>query len=305
LSAANILVCRERACLPRTDNQTHRNVCTPKIIVRERTRMAILSMNQTTTFRWSFEEDAANYSEAGIPALGVWRRKLSDCGQADATKLLQSLGLKVSHLFWAGGFTGSDGRNFRESIEDAREALLAAAELGTDTLTIFSGARAGHTLNHARRLFKDALKTLAPQAAELGVFLAVEPMHPGCADNWTFINTIDSVLDIIHAVDSPHVKIVLDTYHLGFSPALADRIAELAPHISIVQLGDAWHPPAGEQNRCRLGEGIIPLGEIIAALKAAGYNGYYDVELLGADMESAEYTSLLDHAKDAFAVLVG
>ena len=30
--------------------------------------MALLSMNETTTFRWSFEEDVANYAAAGIIA---------------------------------------------------------------------------------------------------------------------------------------------------------------------------------------------------------------------------------------------
>ena len=36
--------------------------------------MAELSMNETTTFRWSFEEDVAHYAAAGIPAIGVWRQ---------------------------------------------------------------------------------------------------------------------------------------------------------------------------------------------------------------------------------------
>ena len=102
--------------------------------------MAILSMNETTTFRWSFEEDVARYSEAGIPAMGVWRQKLSDCGREKASELLQKYGLKASHLFWAGGFTGSEGRSFRESIEDAQEALQSAAALGTETLMVYSGA---------------------------------------------------------------------------------------------------------------------------------------------------------------------
>jgi sugar phosphate isomerase/epimerase len=267
--------------------------------------MAILSMNETTTFRWSFEEDVTRYSAAGIPALGVWRRKLSDCGQEKALQLLEHTGLDVSHLFWAGGFTGSEGRSFWESMEDAEDALRAAHALKTDTLVIFSGARAGHTLNHARRLLCDALKKLAPHAAELGVSLAIEAMHPGCAADWTFLNTIDDILDVIQAVDSPQVKMVLDTYHLGHDSRLVDRIGEIAEFIAIVQLGDARRPPRGEQNRCRLGEGVVPLHEIVAALKSAGYDGYYDVELLGEELESVAYESLLEHAKGAFAELVG
>jgi len=266
--------------------------------------MAVLSVNETTTFRWSFEEDVANYVAAGIPAIGVWRQKLSDCGEEKAADLLQECGLQVSHLFWAGGFTGSDGRTFRASLEDAQEALRTAASLGAGSLVVYSGARAGHTHNHARRLFKDALLELAPLAAELNVALAVEPMHPACAAEFTFLTSLDDVLTLLDTVGSPQVKIALDTYHLGFDPNLARRIPQIVSRVALVQLGDARMPPKEEQNRCRLGEGVIPLEAIVDALTAAGYDGFYDVELLGEEFETADYALLLRHARDAFAKLV-
>jgi sugar phosphate isomerase/epimerase len=267
--------------------------------------MAQLSMNETTTFRWSFEEDVAQYAAAGIPAIGIWRQKLSDCGLSKARDLLHQSGLKVSHLFWAGGFTGSDGRSYHESIEDAAEALRTAAELDCRTLVVYTGPRAGHTSNHARRLVAGALSLLAAEAGECGVTLAIEPMHPGCADQWTFLTTLDDTLALLDTVASPHVKMVLDTYHLGQESGMIDRLVAILPQVAIVQLGDARRPPEGEQNRCWLGEGGVPLVEITAALKAGGYDGYYDVELLGEELEVADYLSLLRHAKTAFATLVG
>jgi len=265
--------------------------------------MAMLSMNETTTFRWSFEEDVARYSAAGIPAIGVWREKLSDCGLTKAVELLTESGLRVSQLFWAGGFTGSDGRTYRESVSDALEALGTAAELRTDTLVVYSGARAGHTYNHARRLMRDALTELIPTAVKLGVTLAVEPMHPGCAAEWTFLTSLDDTLALLEKIGNPRVKMVLDTYHLGQDPGFVERIPDIAPHVAVVQLGDARQPPAGEQNRCRLGKGTIPLMKIVEMLKSTGYDGYYDVELLGEEIETFDYQSLLEHAKEAFEEL--
>jgi sugar phosphate isomerase/epimerase len=267
--------------------------------------MAELSISETTTFRWSFEEDVAQYLAAGIPAIGIWRHKLSDCGQAKARDLLNGGGLKVSHLFWAGGFTGSDGRSHRESVDDGAEAVRTAAALDCRTLVLYSGPRAGHTYNHARRLVQAALDELIPLAAKLGVTLAFEPMHPGCAAEWTFLTSLDETLDLLQAINSPQVKMVLDTYHLGQQGDLAERVAKIVAQIAIVHLGDARQPPNGEQNRCRLGEGIVPLAEIIAALEAGGYDGYYDVELFGEEIESDDYRSLLGHAKEAFGKLLG
>jgi len=267
--------------------------------------MARLSMNETTTYRWSFEEDVTNYRAAGIEAIGVWRQKLSDFGEAKAAVLLEETGLEVAHLFWVGGFTGSDGRSYRDSLQDAREALKTAAEIKARTVIVVSGGRAGHTFNHAKRLIKGALVELAPRAAELGVTLAVEPMHPGCADGWTFLTTLEETLALLDAVGSDQVKFVFDTYHLGQQLDVLDRIESLVPRIALVQLGDAKTPPAGEQNRCQLGQGVVPLKQIVAALKAGGYDGYYDVELLGEDVESVDYHQLIAHAKQTYAELVG
>ncbi len=57
--------------------------------------MAKLSVNETTTFRWSLEEDVAAYSAAGIPAIGVWRQKLSDLGADRAAELFREHRIEV------------------------------------------------------------------------------------------------------------------------------------------------------------------------------------------------------------------
>ncbi len=267
--------------------------------------MARLSISETTTFRWSFEEDVLQYRAAGVPALGVWRQKLSDFGEAKAVELLAETGVAASHLAWAGGFTGSDGRSFRESVSDAQDAVRTAAELRAPTLVVYSGGRAGHTHNHARRLIKDALREVAPLAEALHVALAIEPMHPGCCRDWTFLTSVADVLSLIESVGSPACKMVFDTYHLGLEAGIVEQIADLAPHVALVQLGDARRAPEDEQNRCRLGEGIVPLAEIVQAFSAAGYDGYYDVELLGEEIEASDYHALLEHSKQAFDRLTG
>ena len=48
----------------------------------------------------------------------------------------------------------------------------------------------------------------------------------------------------------------------------------------------------------------MPLRQIIAALQAAGYNGDYDVELMGEDIERMCYRELLQDCRRAFAELL-
>lgn len=264
-----------------------------------------LSMNELTTYRWSFEEDVRNYAAAGFSAIGVWREKLSDYGEERGAELLYESGLEVSSLLWAGGFTGSDGRSYRDSLQDAEESVRLAAGLHAGCLILYTGSRAGHTHNHARRLIKSALRELAPLAEDCDVTLAIEPMHLGCAADWTFLTGLDDALELLDSTDCPHLKLAFDTYHLGHEPGIVSRLAELAPRIAIVQLGDARVPPLGEQNRCRVGEGELPLRQIVAELNESGYNGYFDVELMGEEIESCDYHELLTQSKSAYLDLVG
>jgi sugar phosphate isomerase/epimerase len=266
--------------------------------------MPRLSMNEMTTFRWSFEQDVQHYKEAGYRAMGVWRQKLADFGEERGIELLQESGLGVSNLMWGGGFTGSDGRTHRESIDDALEAIRIADAMRAGSLVVYTGSRAGHTVNHARRLLLTALKELAPVAEQHALRLALEPMHSSCAHEWTFLTGLDDALALLDQVGSPAVQLAYDTYHLGWQAGAAERIRALVDRVAIVHLADGNLPTDSEQTRTRLGEGQVPLAEILAAFQQAGYDGDYDIELIGPDLEHTNYSELLTHSRAAYEKLM-
>lgn len=256
-----------------------------------------ISVNEMTTYRWTFEEDVQNYSAAGFSALSVWRQKLSDFGEEKGAELLQEKRISVSSLLWGGGFTGSDGRSFRESIDDALDGIRLASTLEAPTFVLYSGSRAGHTHSHARRLLRSAIQELLPVAQQWGVVLALEPMHESCASGWTFLNDLTECAAFIREFDSPHFRLVFDSYHFGHDPGIIPQLESILPLVAIVHLGDGKTPPHGEQNRCRLGHGTIPLGAIVNTLYRGGFEGFFDVELIGEEIEAADYVEVLNHTK--------
>jgi sugar phosphate isomerase/epimerase len=266
--------------------------------------MVKLAINEMTTYRWSFEDDVQQYARAGIEAIGIWRQKLSDYGDDKGIELIEDSGLTVSGVHWAGGFTGSDGRTHRESIADGREAVRVAAALKASCLIVYSGPRAGHTHKHARRLFTHALRELLPEAERQRVVLAIEPMHAGCAQEWTFLTDLKETIELIQDLGSPYLKLAFDTYHLGQCPHNVDCLPKLVPLLGTVHLGDAKRPPQGEPNRCPLGEGVVPLWDILSVLTERGYDGYYEVELMGEDVEEADYQVLIRRSKQTFLDLM-
>ena len=260
--------------------------------------MPHFAVSEITTFRWPFEQDLREYREAGVTAIGVWRQKISDFDEATGIELIADSGLAVSSLAWAGGFTGSDGRSYADSVQDGREAIRLASGLHAGCLIIHPGARAGHTHKHARRLFQQALEKLLPLAEELSVALVVEPMCTPCGTEWTFLNDPLEAKQLIETFDSPWLRLLLDLYHLAPHPQISELLTDLAPLTSLVQLGDCRGVAMGEHNRCRLGEGTVPVAEMVQVLKQAGYAGDFELELLGEDVEAKCYRQLLRESKD-------
>ncbi len=258
--------------------------------------MVRISMNEITTYSWTFEQDVLAYADAGYDAIGIWREKIFDYGHQRAIELLAESGLVVSNLQWAGGFTGSDGRGYKDSVLDAMELIRLAAELRAEVVVLYSGSRAGHTFNHARRILRNALRRLVPLAEEYGVVLAIEPVHERCPGEWSFLHTLEQTLDFLEPYRSEYLQIAFDTYHLGVEPLDLELVRQAATRVAVVHLADG-HTPGGEQDRCLLGEGQVPIGSIIQALTEGGYDGYYDIELMGEAVEGRDYGDILHQAR--------
>ncbi len=262
--------------------------------------MTCFSVNEITTFRWSFEEDVTAFKRHGFEGIGLWRPKVAEFGIEKAAELLAEEQLRPTSLSWAGGFTGSDGRSYRECLCDALDAIEAAATLNAGCLVVIAGGRNNHAKNHVHKLLVKALEEICEAATAVGVQLAFEPMHIGCAQEWTFITDLRKTLDLIGEVNSPNLGLNFDTYHLGHDPRVLEWLPQIVRHIRLVQVGDGRHQPLGEQTRCLLGEGRVPNTEIIRLLMDAGYQGPFELELCGEEVEHLDYSEILTSAQGFF-----
>ena len=269
----------------------------------ERARLERLAVNQITTYRWSLFDAVPCYRETGVPAIGVWRPKLAEFGEERGIELIRESGLEVSSLCWAGGFTGANGQSYQEALDDARDAIRVAGQLGASALVVVSGARNSHTANHARRLLIDALKRLAPFAADCGVVLALQPVHPMFAPEWSFLTTVEETLSVLDGCRDHRIQMAFDVGHLWPEPRLLERIPQFAERVALVQLSDSRHPPRCRHDRCLPGDGEIPLREIVHAFDESGYSGYYELEIWSEELWNSDYRSLLWQCRQRYASL--
>lgn len=239
-----------------------------------------LSLNQSTTQRWSLREAVEGCVRAGIPAIGLWRDKVAEIGVRESQRLVQDAGLQVSSLCRGGWFPAASKAERQERIEDNRRALEDAAELGTQVLVLVCGPSPDRDITAARAMVEEALACLIPDALACGMKLGIEPLHPMFAGDRSVIVTLAEANQLIEQFKSNALGVIVDAYHVWWDADVCTQIARAAGHILGFHVSDWLVPPPDHLlGRGMMGDGVIDLRRLRLAVEAAGYSGPIEVEI--------------------------
>jgi len=250
--------------------------------------MAPFAINQATTRpQWSLAEAIAGYAKADISGIGIWPDKLRACGLAEARRLLDRHGMAVTS--YAGGELFVDRRGAAQPADFARRLVDEAAALGAACLVcVVGGLAAGsRDIAGARARARDGLAGLLPYARAAGVPIAIEPVHPMRAAEVSCINTLAAANDLCDALGGAEggggIGIAVDAYHVWWDPALAAELARATGRILAFQICD-WlaETRALADDRGMMGDGVIDLAAMLAAVRVAGFRGLPEVEIMSA-----------------------
>ena len=174
----------------------------------------------------------------------------------------------------------SEGR--RRRIDFYKYAIDCAAELGSDCVSLWSGAiRAPISREHAMDRLVEGLREVLDYAAERNVLVGFEP-EPGM-----LINSQRAFEELIGRIDEPNLRLTLDVGHLhcqGETP-IADVIRGWSARLANVHLDDAR---SGTHEHLMFGEGEIDFRPILRTLTEVGYTGGVYVELSRHSQEGPE-----------------
>ncbi|MFI7528857.1 sugar phosphate isomerase/epimerase family protein [Nocardia salmonicida] len=265
-----------------------------------------LSLNTATTKRWTLAEAVDGAARGGLGAVGLWRDRVDEIGVAAAAKLVADAGLRVSSLC-RGGFLTEPGDG-RAALDDNRRAIDDAATLATRELVMVMGGIPDRDLAAARARVEERLAVLVPYAAERGVRIALEPLHPMfCADR-AVISTLAQALSMAQPYSAQTVGVVVDTFHLWWDPTLEQQIAHAGAsgRISSYQVCDWLNPMTADPllSRGMMGEGVIDFATIGGWVRGAGYRGDVEVEIFNAAVWAADGHDVIETMKQRYRDLV-
>ncbi len=219
-----------------------------------------------TTFPASFEDEVRAYAAAGAGAIGILEFKLE--GVVDVRGKLREAGLVASAcLPAAGSILPSPLIPGPEEPEARVESICASvgrfAELEAACVFFLTGP------GEDEATVREGVGRIGEAGERFGVRVALEPIHPSQAPVLSFVHTIEHALELIG--EAP-VGILFDTWHLQ-EVAHSDRIYG-------VHVADRREPTRSDFDRLLPGEGSRAA---VRALEAAGYDGWYDVEVMSDD----------------------
>jgi sugar phosphate isomerase/epimerase len=266
--------------------------------LRDATR---LSFNQATAERASLSEVIDSCARHGVPGISIWRHKLAETGVERAAKQLRDAGLWVSSVCRGGMFPALTASERAERIDDNRRAIDDAATLGAEVLVLVCGASPDRDISAARVMVADGIAAIAPYAAERGVRLGIEPLHPAFAAERSCITTMKEARLVSEQFDASNVGVVVDVYHVWWDPERADEIARLGDRIAGYHVND-WLVPVKNvlMNRGMMGDGVIELRRIRGEIERAGYLGPIEVEIFNESIWERPLDELVRLTKQRF-----
>lgn len=237
----------------------------------------------------------------GIRAISPWRDQVAAAGLPEIRAQLRDTGIALSGYCRGGFFTGSTAQSRRAALDDNRRAMDEAKALDAPCLVLVVGALPGalegsphyKDIARARGEVRDGIAASLAYAREIGMPLAIEPLHPMQAADRACINTLAHALDLCDELDPADDRttpamlgVALDVYHVWWDPALQSQIERAGKRRLMAYHVCDWRLPTRHllSDRAMMGDGVIELRKIREWVEAAGYGGYSEVEIF-SDMD--------------------
>jgi sugar phosphate isomerase/epimerase len=228
----------------------------------------------------------------GIRAIDPWRDQVATVGLDRAVRAVRDAGLELSGYCRGGMFT-SDAARRGEVRDDNRRCVDEAKALGAPCIVLVvgglpqysrPGSAASKDIAAARAQVEDALADMLEYAKQAKLPLAIEPLHPAYAADRACVNTTSQALDICDRLDPGRTGVLgvaLDVYHIWWDPEITRQIARAGKDRLLAFHVCDWLVPTRDilNDRGMMGDGVIDIRSMRAAVEAQGYDGYCEIEI--------------------------
>lgn len=249
--------------------------------------MPRFAVSEFSTLNLGFDEDLAAYAAGGAEGIGLAEAKLPEGEDAESLGKLRESGLTVTiclptllSVLPMPPFPGPEDPE--ERVESLCASVRRLAAFDPVTLLVLTGPAGDRDPEEARKIALEGLREVARTAREVGVPIALEPIHASARDDFTIVDTIPDAVALAEEVGEP-LGILFDTWHLWDTPDVLDHVRSEAHRFPAVHINDWRAETRGWDDRAVPGEGVMDLPAIFGALEDGGFDGWFELEVFSAE----------------------
>ena len=243
-------------------------------------------MSSLSSWPLPFEGDIELWRDLGIDHVGLVEPKLETFGWEAVKRVIDQEGLRVSSLSCV--------------RSGAARSLDFCPEVDTTVLHVLSGGSGPVPWEEAASSFCQELAPLVARGAELAVRLAVEPTNPLRAD----VSFLHSLPDAVELADRCAIGVVVDLSSTWHERGLETFVRERADLVAMVQVADYQLGTFDTPNRSVVGDGDIPVERLLSSILEGGYQGPFEIEIMGPRIEAEGYRSAIGRSIDRTSALL-
>jgi len=259
-----------------------------------------VSLSAISTFEWALDEDLAFYADAGITNVGISVAKLERAGWESGTRRVADAGLRVTNLIGLGPFHLDAPRSWDEQRERVRRVLDTAEAVGAECVVLTTGPAGRLPWEEAADALEAALASILADARARDIPFALEHTNSLRVDVG-FVHTLRDVVDLARRLGT---GVCMEVNACWAERGLADTIIAGADTLALVQVSDFAVGTLSTPNRLVPGDGDIPLERILGQVVAAGYDGCFDLELIGPRIDDEGYAAAARRGIDRLAAML-
>ena len=249
-----------------------------------------LSVNCISSYQQPLASDVELWRELGIDHVALILPKIEEIGWDAARELIIGAGLRVSTIFGPTyrrldadrslGWWDADQQGTVDTVE-------FAASVGAASVYVCSGAAPTYSWDEAADAFRELVAPAVARGAELGVPLLLEPTNPLRSDV-SFVFWQRDAMDLARRAGT---KVMLDLQSSWYERGLEQVVRGNVDVIGLTQISDFVIGTTETGNRVVPGDGDIPLERLLAMVLDAGFEGSFDLEVMGPRVEAEGYRS--------------
>ena len=183
----------------------------------------------------------------------------------------------IMHPFLPGQALSADPGAWVQPRRRLSAQIEVAVALGAKSIYMLTGGHGEMLWEQAAEVFVNAVAPCAAQAREAGIALMIENAPPQYAD----IHIAHTLRDTISLAEMAGIGVCVDLFSCWTEPDLKALIERAVPHCDLVQVSDYILGDRGLPARAVIGDGCMPISFMLKCFLDAGYQGSFDMELLG------------------------